>query len=184
MDGFRSISKFSKASGFLRPHLLSPFTNLLTTDNPIIHSPSILPSFLLSRLIILILTLLTFIGFRVSLSVSDIGRINKPIVWTLHDMWAFCGAEHYTTDYRWRDGYLANNRPCYESGLDINRMTWLRKKKHFRRPLHIVCPSRWLAECVRDSRLLSHWPVSVIPNPIDICIWKPIDKKLARDLVG
>ena len=63
-------------------------------------------------------------------------------------------------------------------------MTWLRKKKHFRRPLHIVCPSRWLAECVRDSRLLSHWPVSVIPNPIDICSWKPIDKKLARDLVG
>ena len=28
------------------------------------------------------------------LSVADIGKIKKPIVWTLHDMWAFCGAEH------------------------------------------------------------------------------------------
>ena len=37
------------------------------------------------------------------LSIADIGRIRKPIVWTLHDMWAFSGAEHYTTDYRWRE---------------------------------------------------------------------------------
>ena len=69
-----------------------------------------------------------------------------------------------TTDYRWRDGYLTNNRPCYESGLDINRMTWLRKKKHFRRPLHIVCPSRWLAECVRDSRPSHPSPSFRIPS--------------------
>ena len=25
------------------------------------------------------------------LTVAEIGRINKPLVWTLHDMWAFCG---------------------------------------------------------------------------------------------
>ena len=28
------------------------------------------------------------------LSIPDIGRITKPVLWTLHDMWAFCGAEH------------------------------------------------------------------------------------------
>ena len=26
-------------------------------------------------------------------SIKDIGGINKPVIWTLHDMWAFCGAE-------------------------------------------------------------------------------------------
>ena len=39
------------------------------------------------------------------LSIADIAKIKKPIVWTLHDMWAFCGAEHYTTDKRWINGY-------------------------------------------------------------------------------
>ncbi|MFM7683858.1 MAG: hypothetical protein ACKO7P_14120, partial [Bacteroidota bacterium] len=32
------------------------------------------------------------------LSIEDIGRINKPIIWTLHDMWAFSGSEHINYD--------------------------------------------------------------------------------------
>ena len=27
---------------------------------------------------------------------KDVSRIQKPIVWTLHDMWAFLGADHQT----------------------------------------------------------------------------------------
>ena len=30
-----------------------------------------------------------------TLSLFDISRINKKVVLTLHDMWAFCGSEHY-----------------------------------------------------------------------------------------
>ena len=48
-------------------------------------------------------------------------------------------AEHYTTDH-WRDGYRHENRPEHESGFDLNRWTWQRKRKHWRRPLQIVCP--------------------------------------------
>ena len=118
------------------------------------------------------------------LSIADIGRIRKPIVWTLHDMWAFCGAEHYTNDFRWRDGYRPGNRPAYESGLDLNRYTWLRKRKHWRRPLQIVCPSQWLADCARVSALMGKWPVAVVPNPIDLDRWQPIDQRLARQLLG
>ena len=43
------------------------------------------------------------------LSVSDIEKIKKPVIWTLHDMWGFCGAEHYTEDYRWQKGYTKLN---------------------------------------------------------------------------
>jgi len=28
------------------------------------------------------------------LSIRDIARIRKPVVWTMHDSWPFCGAEH------------------------------------------------------------------------------------------
>ena len=118
------------------------------------------------------------------LSIADIGRIHKPVVWTLHDMWAFCGAEHYTTDMRWRAGYRRDNRPSHESGLDLNRWTWERKRRHWQKPMHIVAPSRWLADCVRESALMRDWPVTVIPNAIDTDRWQPLDQGLARTLLG
>ena len=95
-----------------------------------------------------------------------------------------CGAEHYTTDHRWRDGYRHENRPEHESGFDLNRWTWQRKRKHWRRPLQILCPSHWLAGCVRRCALMADWPVTVVPNAIDTDRWQPIDQRLARQLLG
>ena len=96
----------------------------------------------------------------------------------------FCGAEHYTTDYRWRDGYCPHNRPDHEGGFDLNCFTWQRKRKLWFRPLQIVCPSQWLADCVQDSALMAEWPVAVVPNPIDTECWQPIHQRLARQLLG
>jgi glycosyltransferase involved in cell wall biosynthesis len=118
------------------------------------------------------------------MSIADIGKLRGPLIWTLHDMWAFCGAEHYADDFRWRDGYLPRNRPDFESGLDLNRWTWLRKMKHWRKPIHIVASSQWLADCVNQSSLMAGWPVTRIPLPIDTEVWRPIEKLLARRLLG
>ena len=120
---------------------------------------------------------------RETISISDIAKIKKPIVWTLHDMWAFLGAEHYTHN-RWRDGYFTNNRPDYESGFDLNRWTWNRKKKYWKKPIQIITPSKWLANCVEDSALMKNWPISVIPYPIDTDKWKPIKKEIARKILN
>lgn len=117
------------------------------------------------------------------LSIADIGRLKKSVVWTLHDLWAFCGAEHYTEEFRWREGYRANNRPVYESGFDLNRWAWALKRKHWQCPMHIVTPSRWLATCVRESALMRDWPVNVVPNCLDTERWQPLEKSLARQLL-
>ena len=122
-----------------------------------------------------------------TLSIEDIGRIRKPVVWTLHDMWPFCGAEHYTTDeasVRWRIGYNKTNRPVSDVGLDLDRMVWQRKRRHWRRPAHIVAPSHWLADCARESVLFSDWPVSVIPNVLDTGIYQPLDRDFCRLTLG
>jgi glycosyltransferase involved in cell wall biosynthesis len=119
-----------------------------------------------------------------TLSIADMGRIQKPIVWKLHDMWAFCGAEHYTEEFRWREGYSCDIGPAYESGFDRNRWTWQPKRKHWQRPMHIVTPSTWLGECVCESALMREWPVSVIPNCLDTDRWKPMEQALARELLG
>jgi glycosyltransferase involved in cell wall biosynthesis len=128
------------------------------------------------------------------LSIEEIGRLPMPLVWTLHDQWAFCGAEHYTSppvagesgssDERFATEYSKSSRPSHESGPDMNRRTWLRKRKAWRRPIHIVCPSNWLADCARRSSLMASWPINVIPNPIDLNVWAPCDQVQARVLLN
>lgn len=124
-----------------------------------------------------------------TLSIEEIGRLNKPVVWTLHDQWAFCGAEHYVTppptvDERFAEGYTTTNRPAHESGPDLNRLTWQRKRRAWRRPMQIVCPSNWLAQCAQRSALMREWPITVIPYPTDLKVWAPCDQTHARILLG
>lgn len=174
-----------KAMGLLRPPIGRLFTQALKTSNPILHSPQVLPSLWVKQINSSDADVVHLHWVQGEmLSIANIARIRKPIVWTLHDMWAFCGAEHYTEESRWREGYRKGNRPSYESSFDLNRWTWERKRKHWQRPMHIVTPSRWLADCVRQSALMRDWPVSVIPNPLDTERWKPLPKELARELLG
>lgn len=117
------------------------------------------------------------------MSIADIGKLRGALVWTLHDMWAFCGAEHFTEEFRWRDGYMRSNRPSSETGIDLNRWTWRRKRRHWRKPIHVVAPSPWLADRARKSVIMSDWPVTSIPLAIDTEEWRPIDRLLARKIL-
>lgn len=121
---------------------------------------------------------------RDTLSVEEIGALRRPIVWTLHDMWTMCGAEHYSGDERYVNGYDAGNRPAHEAGPDVNAWTWRRKRRAWRRAAHLVSPSRWLAECARRSVLTHDWPVSVIPNPLDLNVFRPMNQAEARRIVN
>lgn len=176
--------KLSKRMTHFRPEFDRLLNRLLISKSSTLRSPNLLPSGWLKRInnIPSDLVHLHWINDAM-LSIGDIGRINKPIVWTLHDMWAFCGAEHYTEDFRWRDGYTRNNRPSLDRGIDLNRWVWQRKRKTWSRPIHIVTPSAWLAGCVKKSALMRDWPVSVVPNPIDTGIWFPVEKRMARQLL-
>jgi len=120
------------------------------------------------------------------ISIEEIGRLNKPLVWSLHDQWPFCGAEHHVSesDHRFIDGYLPTNRPPGESGPDVSRRTWLRKRRHWKHPMHLVAPSRWMAECAGRSALMGNWPITVIPHPLDLQAWVPLPQQEARLLLG
>jgi glycosyltransferase involved in cell wall biosynthesis len=179
------LSKVEKLAGALSERLGSQLRHLLKTGNPIIHSPAVVPSQWVKRINASDADIVHLHWVQAEMiSIADIGRIEKPIFWTLHDMWAFCGAEHYTDDQRWREGYHRDNRPAHESGFDLNRWTWQRKRKHWQRPMHIVTPSRWLAACAGESLLMRDWPVTVVANPIDTERWKPLEQGLARELLG
>jgi glycosyltransferase involved in cell wall biosynthesis len=175
---------WNKGFNLVRSSLGYLFTKTLKTDNTSMHSPSIFPSRWPSRINKLDVDVLHLHWInKETLSIADIGRFKKPIVWTLHDMWPFCGAEHYTENFRWSEGYTRHNRPAYESGFDLNQWVWHRKRRYWHHPLQLVTPSRWLAECVHESMLFCNWPVTVIPNCIDTELWQPIDKEQARKLL-
>lgn len=158
------------------------------TTNEAPHFPALFPSSLLreSALADVDLVHLHWVSGG-CLSIGEIGRIGKPLVWTLHDMWPFCGAEHYAPDgehARWREDYRPGNRPAGHSGLDIDRWTWERKLRAWKQPITLVAPSHWLADCARGSALMHDWPVTVIPNVLDTRQFQPWPKPLARRILG
>lgn len=154
------------------------------TTNPVLHSPDVFSSVDLNQIRQSDADIINLHWFNSGmLSITDIGKIKKPLVWTLYDMWGFCGAEHYTEQFRWKEGYQNHNRPSYESGFDLNRWVWNRKRNHWKRPIHIVAPSQWLAECVQQSVLMREWTVTIIPYPINTNLWQPLNKNLARQIL-
>ena len=118
-----------------------------------------------------------------AMSIEDIGRITKPMIMTLHDMWAFCGAEHYAPDdsaARWRWGYDTTSRAADHVGFDLDRWTWRRKRRAWHRPIHVLCPSKWLADCARESALMGSWNISAVPNVLDTATFQPLDRGFCR----
>lgn len=119
------------------------------------------------------------------LSIKDVGKIKKPIVWTMHDMWPFCGAEHYTYDHqnaRFKVGYTKHNVPKEDIGPDFCKITWDKKIKYWKnKSFHIVGTSRWLEEQVKTSVLFGHLDFTLIPCPLNTTtIWLPTQKEIAR----
>lgn len=119
-----------------------------------------------------------------ALAVEEVPLISAPLVWTMHDMWPFCGAEHYTDTTRHRKGYTRDNRPAIERGPDINRWVWARKARNWWMPIYAVAPSKWLADSARASAIGREWNVRTIPYPVDVDFWSPGNREEARSELG
>lgn len=112
-----------------------------------------------------------------------IKEANKPIVWTLHDCWAFTGHCTYF-DFVGCDCWkIEGDHKCiqkrsYPASFLFNnsRNNFNRKRKAFAgiKNLTIVTPSKWLAELVKQS-FLGEYSIKVINNGIDLDVFKPTD---------
>ena len=119
------------------------------------------------------------------LQIETLKKFKRPLVWTLHDMWAFTGGCHYNEEC---DRYMATCGSCPQLGSsrdwDLSRWIWQRKAKAWRDiDLTVVTPSNWLAQCARKSSLFGDRKIEVISNSIDTDTYRPIDKKVARDIL-
>lgn len=112
---------------------------------------------------------------------------HKPIVWTLHDMNAFLGGEHY------KERFLGVNEVGYPIPRQISpeESYWHNKiiaeKKKILAPvknMHIVSPSQWLTKTSQNSEILGHFPHHTIPYGIPLDIFRPHPQHFCRDLLG
>ena len=122
-------------------------------------------------------------GFLSIDSIEKLGKTGKPIVWTLHDMWAFTGGCHHSGNC---ENYQKTCGDCNKflknpSNSDLSNEIWLEKKDKFANcKFTIVTCSKWLAERAQKSSLFNQYNVINIPNPIDIKQFLPREKSVAK----
>lgn len=118
------------------------------------------------------------------LKIEDLAKIKQSIVWSLHDMWAFTGGCHYDEEcgrYKESCGNCKVLNSNKKNDLSFNILK--RKTKSFKKhDLTIIGLSQWLANAAKESYLFKNKKIINIPNPIDSNLFKPFDKKTARQL--
>ncbi|MGB3721520.1 MAG: glycosyltransferase, partial [Pacificimonas sp.] len=109
------------------------------------------------------------------LPLSGLSGIRVPVIWRAHDLWPFSGTRH--TD------------SLAEAGAHDDRLDrWVAARKHEyyggMNDLTICPPSHWLADRARASELVPGRQIEVVPNGVDIEIFKPVAAPKARAQLG
>lgn len=120
------------------------------------------------------------------LSIEELAQLRVPVIWTLHDTWAFTGGCHYAGDC---GGFRAKCGRCPQLSSDrdedLSRAIWDRKRRAYANlNMTIVAPSRWLADVARQSSLFNGRRIEVIPNGLDTEQFRPLDKAAAKAFLG
>ena len=122
-------------------------------------------------------------------TVARIATGRAPVLWTLHDMAPLTGGCHFDGGC---GGFVDGCHGCPQlgglPGFDYTGRRLRLKQQEFGRipegRLHLVSPSRWLALEAERSSLFRGRPVHVIPNTIDLDLFRPRDRARARHRFG
>jgi len=126
-------------------------------------------------------------GFMNLRSIEKLARLKKPIILYMHDTWTITGGCHhflhcekYKTACQ-RCPLFKNPKPN-----DLASKEFSKKLKLFSKydNLYFVAPSKWLFDAAKESALTKSKRIFHIPNILEEDIFKPIDKTVAKKLVG
>ena len=124
-------------------------------------------------------------GFLSPKFLAALDELEKPIVWTFHDSNAFTGGCHVRYSCENFHQHCGNCPLLRFSGpADISHQNWKRKQKAYSKlNFHVVAPSTWMASSVKQSSLLGVRGITVIPNTIEVDIFKPYVKAEAKKIL-
>ncbi len=100
-----------------------------------------------------------------------VGR--KPVVWTMHDMLPFAGGYHYEYEMPQRRNRRTERRIAAIKQVSVREAN-----------LSIVAPSAWLLAVSEQHATFAGDPHSHIFNGLPLDVYQPIEKKVARSIMG
>lgn len=125
---------------------------------------------------------------NIELLFDFIKEYNIPTIWTLHDCWSFtghCSNYTYVNCNKWETMcYDCVQKKNYPASIlkDNSKNNFKNKKEIFCgvQKLTICTVSQWLKDEVSRS-FLSNYNIRVIPNGIDLSLFKPIKSNLRKE---
>jgi len=179
-------TKIQNGFGMIRPTLDALLLQLYPNRDNLIFSSAFLPNNLVTKVTNLnpdVINLHWVAGGF--LKPKTIKHFNKPLIWTLHDMWPFTGGCHYDQGC---SRYLESCGKCpllhSSKNNDLSHWIWRRKQNAWKDlDITIVTPSNWLADCAKNSSMFHDFRIEVIPNGLDLNRFKPFDKHTAREIL-
>jgi glycosyltransferase involved in cell wall biosynthesis len=116
------------------------------------------------------------------ISVRGIGKFNKPIVWTLRDMWPMTGICHYSISC---DNYTRGCGNCHFLGsnltADLSRLAAWMKRRYYPKNMQLVGISNWITDQALGSILFKGYSIETIANIVDLNKFQCIEKSAARE---
>jgi glycosyltransferase involved in cell wall biosynthesis len=105
------------------------------------------------------------------INLGSLKKINKPILWTMRDMWPFTGGSHYNMDF-----------VKYEKSK-ISEFIKIYKRKVFKENFQFIAVSDWLKKKAKSSYVLKNKKILKIDNNIDIKCFKKIKNEKAKKIL-
>ena len=103
---------------------------------------------------------------------GSLSKINKPLVWTMRDMWPFTGGSHYSMDFeKYEKSYISKKIKNF-------------KKKNYKKNFHFVAVSDWLRNKAQKSSVLKEYDIKRIYNNINTNDFDKITKKQAKSFLN
>ncbi len=118
------------------------------------------------------------------ININSLKRINKPIVWTVRDMWPLTGICHYALGC---EKYKTGCGQCFQLGSN-KKKDLSYKISHLKRKIAknivTVSVSRWIHEQVSASYPFKNSKNIYIQNCIDTSEFEKINKETAKNILN
>jgi glycosyltransferase involved in cell wall biosynthesis len=130
-------------------------------------------------------------GFLSLNNLKQLFALGKPIVWTMHDLWAVTGGCHYPSACTNFEKSCGSCPMLYFSGKNDWSSKIFKQKFNifYNKNIHWVGCSRWIADEVGKSGMVKRsinsnfFPkISAIPNPIDTDAFLPFSKEKKQEI--
>lgn len=126
-------------------------------------------------------------GFLSIKNLEQLGRLGKPMIIIMHDMWTITGGCSHSFDCQ---KFLTHCHNCPilpgDRIKDLSYRQFEEKRRFYEKYDHLffVAPSIWLYNLAQKAALTRDKPIFHIPNVIDTAIFKPFDKNVAKKILN